>query len=187
MNGHCPIVAKNLLLSFMEKKPMLNKCWKNHLQTILNQKTNRIAVLGIGHELRGDDAVGIHIIRQLQRFSPPIDNRLLLEAGSAPENLTGQLRRFTPHTILLIDAVDMSQPSGMIQFIDLFGNIIESVSSTHTLSLRLFTTYIKTEFNCDVHLMGIQVEQTKLDTPLSTSVQSSAEFIVKALITFFHY
>ena len=166
---------------------MSNRCWKNHLQTILNQKTKRISVVGVGHELRGDDAVGIHIIHQLQGILPPTDTRLLLEAGSAPENLTGQLRRFAPHTVLLIDAVDMGQPSGMIQYIDLDGNIIESMSSTHTISLRLFATYIKTEFNCNVHLMGIQAEQTTFDTPLSPSVQSSADCIVIAFLTFFHF
>lgn len=158
------------------------RCWKNYLQTILNQKTKRIAVVGVGHELRGDDAAGIHIIHQLQSNLPPTDNLLLLEAGPAPENLTGQLRRFAPHTVLLIDAVDMGQPSGMIQYINLEDKIIESVSSTHSISLRLFATYIKAEFNCDVHLMGIQAEQTILDTPISASVQSSADHIIQSVL-----
>jgi len=149
---------------------------------ILNEKTKRIAVVGVGHELRGDDAAGIHVIHELQDNLLPTDTFLLIEAGSAPENLTGQLRRFAPHTVLLIDAVDMGQPSGMIQYVDLEDKIIESVSSTHALSLRLFATYIKTEFNCDVHLMGIQAEQMTLDTPLSASVQSSTDHIIQSFL-----
>lgn len=165
---------------------MSNTYWQNHLQVILNQKTKRISVVGIGHELRGDDAVSIYIIHQLQQFLPSTENRLLLVAGSAPENVTGQVRRFAPHTVLLIDAVDMGQPSGTIRCIDLESNIVESASSTHTLSLRLFTTYLQSEFQCEIHLMGIQAEQTILDASLSSAVQSSADCIVKTFLTFTH-
>jgi hypothetical protein len=41
---------------------MSTKCWKTSLSRLLNQSTSenkRIAIVGIGNEMRGDDAAGM--------------------------------------------------------------------------------------------------------------------------------
>lgn len=157
---------------------MSKKFWQAQLQAILNQKTKRLAIIGIGHELRGDDAVGVMIARQLQEQLQERDNLLILDAGVAPENITGQLRRFKPDIVLLIDAVDTGQDAGMIAMIDLDSKLVERVASTHTISLRLFADYLQTEFGCAVYLLGIQPMYTIFQQPLSSSVQSSIQNIV---------
>jgi hydrogenase maturation protease HycI len=139
--------------------------------------------VGIGHELRGDDAVGVTIVRRLQETCSGRDSLLLLDAGSAPENCTGTLRRFMPDTVLFIDAVDIKQPSDNIQMIDL-ENIYAVAASTHTLSLNLIADFLKQEIGCDVLLLGIQTLQNELDTPLSADVQTSVDAIVKSFVKF---
>lgn len=159
--------------------------WREHLKAILNRTNKRLAIVGVGHELRGDDAVGVTIVRRLQATLPKIDRLLLIEAGFAPENITGQLRRFEPDHVLLIDAMDMGQPAGQIQFIDIDHDIVHGISSTHTLSLALFTSYIRMDLGCDVHVLGVQVDRIALDTTLSAPVQASADDIVTACIAYF--
>jgi hydrogenase maturation protease len=88
---------------------MSSKCWQETLTAILTQPNKRLAIVGIGHELRGDDGVGVTIVRRLQETCSGSDSLLLLDAGSAPENCTGILRRFAPDVIVLLDAVEMQQ------------------------------------------------------------------------------
>src|SRR5437870_308197 len=74
----------------------------------------RVAVVGIGHELRGDDAAGSRVARALQPRSH--DLLLVIDAGPAPENCTGPLRRFAPDLVLLIDAAQINVPPGTIEW-----------------------------------------------------------------------
>jgi hydrogenase 3 maturation protease len=160
---------------------MSSKSWQETLQLVLSRKHKRQAIVGVGHELRGDDAVGVAVIRELQQHYPNSENILLVDAGAAPENITGVIRRFMPDTVLLIDAVDMKQAPGSIEWID-WHNIGEGAASTHTLSLHLFTDYMQSEFDCDVLLLGIQPAQTAFDSRLTASVQAS----VFAIVQVFH-
>lgn len=162
---------------------MSKKSWQGQLQAILNQKTKHLAIVGIGHELRGDDAVGVMIARQLQEQLQERDNLLILDAGVAPENITGQLRRFKPDIVLLIDAVDTGQDAGIIAMIDLDSKLVERVASTHTISLRLFADYLQTEFGCAVYLLGIQAMQISLNQALSSPVKISAQDIVQCFLS----
>jgi hydrogenase 3 maturation protease len=162
----------------MGMKKMSKVSWWEQLIAILNQKTKRLAIVGIGHELRGDDAVGVLIVRELQNQLRQSVHLLILDAGVAPENVTGQLRRFAPDFVLLIDAVDMGQDAGTIAIIDLNSKFVERITSTHTLSLRLFANYLQTACECTMQLLGIQPMYTTLQQPISSPVQSSIQSIV---------
>ena len=88
---------------------MLNNPWQERLKAELQnlnttERPARLAVLGIGHELCGDDAVGTRFAAMLRALLPNEPRLLAVEAGPAPENFTGSLRRFDPSLILMIDA-----------------------------------------------------------------------------------
>jgi hypothetical protein len=70
----------------------------------------RVAVVGVGHELCGDDAAGLVVAHALQTALAGDERLLVIEAGSVPENQTGRLRRFKPGIVLLIDAAQMGDP-----------------------------------------------------------------------------
>lgn len=162
---------------------MLGTCWKNALTTIELQKANRLVIVGIGNELRGDDAVGCLIIRQLQRDLQHSENRLLIHAGAAPENIVGRIRQFAPDTLLFIDAVDMKAVPTHTRLFDLSENFVEQAASTHTLSLKLIVDYLKSELNCRIFLLGIQPTSTAFDTAISSSVQANANDISEYLVS----
>ncbi len=79
---------------------MSKKSWLERLQKTLSRLRHRnssfrIAILGIGHEKCGDDAVGMIIVQAIQSLRFESDRVLEICAGVAPENFAG-----TPMTFL---------------------------------------------------------------------------------------
>jgi len=135
-----------------------------------------VAVIGVGQALRGDDAVGLAVVRRLI----PCESVLILEGGHAPENLTGTLRPFAPQVVLLIDAAHLGLESGAVRWLDV--QAIGGLSaSTHTLPLGLLALYLQETFGCAVGLIAIQMGQNVLDAPLSPSVAQVVESVASGL------
>jgi hydrogenase 3 maturation protease len=99
-------------------------------------------------------------------------NLLILEGGSAPENLTGKLRAFHPDLVLFIDAAHLEKPPGTIQLIPL-DDIDGMSASSHSLPLSMLAHYITSEFGSQVQVLGIQPAQNELDTELSPQVSDA--------------
>ncbi|MEA1977839.1 MAG: hydrogenase 3 maturation endopeptidase HyCI [Chloroflexota bacterium] len=140
----------------------MDRSWDNLLGEQLERlwKTThslRIAVMGIGHELQGDDAAGVLIARHLQSLLGLSEERLILCAGPAPENCTGALRRFEPDLVLMIDAAQMDEGPGTVQLISC-QDITGIGASTHTLPLHILVKYLTSELGCEITLLGIQPE-----------------------------
>ncbi len=137
----------------------------------------RVAVLGIGHELQGDDAAGVLIARHLQSLIRPTEERLIICAGPAPENCSGSLRRFEPDLVLMIDAAQMDEVPGTVQLISC-QDITGVGSSTHTLPLHILAKYLTSELGCAITLLGIQpafVEFGEISPLMQTVVPAIAQ------------
>jgi len=159
---------------------MLSMSWLKTLQSLTMKQNSRVAVLGIGNEYHGDDAAGLALIRCLQEHVSAHDDVLLIEAGTAPENITGTLRGFMPAVVLLIDAVQMAMPPGTIAYLD-WRSTAGYSASTHTLPLKLFCEYITSELGCEVLLLGIQVENLAESTLLSTPMEEAVCWLARLL------
>lgn len=143
---------------------------------------SRVAVVGIGHELRGDDAAGVALARALQ---PVAHERLLVvEGGHAPENHTGPLRRFSPDLVLLVDAAQMNEAPGTVRWLA-WEESVGLSASTHTLPPSMLAQYLVQEIGCEVVLVGIQPGQTGLERPLSPRVELAVTALAGALAEVF--
>jgi hydrogenase 3 maturation protease len=171
-------------------------CWQNSLSSRLANQPRRnggarIAILGVGNELRGDDAAGVLVARALSKTLAPdaratLVNRLpgqarglplqVIEAGAAPEAFTGVLRQFEPDLVLFIDAADMSELPGTIEVID-WQATLGLDTSTHTLPLHLVAQYLVAELGCAVSLIGIQPADTSFEAALSPAVRRAVDEI----------
>lgn len=168
---------------------MSNNSWSVTLrQRMLSlRKTKaqpRIAIVGIGHELCGDDAAGLMVVRKLQTQIDEQPNLLIIEGGSAPENHTNLLRRFAPNLVLLIDAAAMGEPPGSIRC-PAWETITGISASTHTLPLHLLSTYLRTELGCEVVLIGIQPQRLTLGQPMSPAVRKAVDKVSRSLYAIF--
>ena len=156
-----------------------------------------MALVGIGNQINGDDGAGVLILRILTEMrsmstlnqqlpeqpqpSPLAQgNCLLVEAGLAPENFTGTLRRFQPDLVVLIDAADMGLPAGEIACLD-WRDAGGWSASTHTLPLNMVSAYLVSEVGCQVMVLGIQPLQTGMEEPLSQPVERAVAEIVAGL------
>lgn len=138
----------------------------------------RLSLVGVGQELRGDDAAGLLVVRALMRRLPlqqdqwPASDHLtcqIFEAGAAPENATGLLRRFAPHLVILIDAAQLRAEPGTAQWLP-WQAAVGFSASTHTLPLNLVSQYLQQELGAQVALLGIQPAQLGLGQAVSPSV-----------------
>jgi hydrogenase 3 maturation protease len=172
----------------MEETKILPDTWKASLRLLLKQLTSklanlpRIAVLGVGNQFRSDDGAGVLIALALsnREFAKDTEHFLIIEAGHAPENTTGELRKFAPDLVLIIDAAEMGQQPGAIQWIP--EEAIDGMSaSTHSLPLSLLARYLRLDLNCTVTLLGIQPGSNEVDNGISPEVLRAIQEIVEEL------
>lgn len=145
-----------------------------------NREDVRLAFVGVGNELSGDDAAGLHVARGLQAAleaittsrggGPPASHVLVLEGGMAPENQTGVLRRFKPCLVILLDAADFGGSPGETRWLD-WRETGGLSASSHTLPLKVLAGYLVAGLGCEVALLGIQTGRTGLDVEMSERVR----------------
>jgi hydrogenase 3 maturation protease len=116
----------------------------------------KVLVLGIGSELKKDDAVGVLLARWLKERAFP--GLTVLEGGNAPENLSGEIKRLAPSHLLLVDAAEMKEEPGTVRFLGL-EELGGFSFSTHALPLHLFVSFLRVELpDLKVAVLGIQPE-----------------------------
>jgi hydrogenase maturation protease len=167
--------------------------------------TNRLAVIGIGADLREDDAVGNLLARELvseveahhhqesnadYRYSEDeyvkINGLLVLNATVAPEQYISIVKDFAPDTTLIIDAAAMGKHAnpGDIAFIA-ESELDTSTFSTHTISLRYFIEILNTlGLHAKFLIVGIQPERLGYGEELSPAVAETKVFLKSLLLRY---
>jgi hydrogenase 3 maturation protease len=140
----------------------------------------RVAIVGVGHELRGDDAAGLAVARALQRTLTGDQEVLVIDAGPVPESQIGPLRRFRPDVVLFVDAAQMGEAPGAIRWLSPHEALGLS-ASTHALPLGVLATFLTRELACDVALLGIQPADDTFAAPLSRWAVEAVKAIADAL------
>ncbi len=134
----------------------------------------RIAILGIGNDLRSDDGVGLYIVSRLEadRSFVMIEN-----VGSVPEAFARPIAEFGSERIILIDAADMGLPPGSVRLVTK-EHISGVALTTHALPLSFLMLYLEQETHGQTILIGIQPENIAFGEGLTTAVVNSAEKII---------
>jgi len=158
---------------------------KNELKKFLNNH-EKIAILGIGNELREDDNVGPYIIEELKKCFEKNDfdqnSVVFINAGSVPENFTGLIKKEKPSHLLIIDAVLMDCEPGAIKFVK--KEEIANVNvSTHSLSLNFLIRYLEKFLSLDLLFIGVQPLKMSLGNNLSEEVKKSADELISIILS----
>jgi len=104
------------------------------------RRARRIAVLGIGDELRREDRLGMLAAREVEALRLP-DVRVFL-AGVVPESFTGPIRRVRPDHVLLLDAAEFGARPGTARVLHP-AEVGGSRFSTHAIPLPVVIAYIE--------------------------------------------
>ncbi|MDD5382463.1 MAG: hydrogenase maturation peptidase HycI [Candidatus Margulisbacteria bacterium] len=141
---------------------------------------NKLAIIGVGSEIRNDDGVGIYVVNQLkEKIKAP--NVECLIGGTVPENLTGALKKIKPSHVLLIDAAGTGQQPGAITLIDP-ARIKSGGFSTHTLSLKELAAYLEQEIKTTVLVLGIEPKNINFGEELSPEARRGAEVAISLVL-----
>ena len=133
---------------------------------------DKIVFLAIGSELRGDDAAGIVIANELVKENLP-DNFKVMLGYTAPENLTGEIKKFAPSHLIICDAADSGLNPGEISIISP-DDIDGAAFSTHMMPMNIFINYISRDNPLKTLIIGIQPENLEFGTVMSESVKKMA-------------
>ncbi|MBK8980310.1 MAG: hydrogenase maturation protease [Planctomycetes bacterium] len=132
-------------------------------------------VLGVGNDLRGDDGFGPELARQLAARGGRA-----LDAGTAPESMTGPLRRAAPALLLIADAAELGAPPGTLRLLDP-AELAPGATGTHDPSLRLLLTFLAAELSFEVRLLAVQPAHRDLGAAMSAPVAAALAAAVDAL------
>jgi len=113
----------------------------------------KVVILGIGNDMKGDDAVGTVLAQKLSKMFPENDNITVFDGKTVPENFTGAIRRKHPSHIILVDAVAMP--------------------------LSFFIKYLKSTCPAELIIVGIQPKNISLVNEMSVEVENSVEILLK--------
>ena len=95
---------------------------------------NKILILGIGNVLMGDEGVGVHAIKELEKETFP-PNVTLLDGGTGGFHLLEYLQEYP--RIIMIDATMDGKPAGTISLIEpKFATDFPRSLSAHDIGLR---------------------------------------------------
>ena len=155
------------------------------LKTALENKikgAGKIAILGVGSELRGDDRAGLLAAGHLKCLNGNNDNPMVkvFFGGTAPENLTSEIKKFQPRHLIIIDAADTGREAGAVTIID-SEDIGGASFSTHSLPLKIIARYLREYVSGEIIILGIQPKTIAFGAALSKEVERSAEYVADTI------
>ena len=134
----------------------------------------KIVILGIGNEIKGDDGLGPIIAQKSLLLFDKNKNITVFDGGTVPENYTGLIRKENPTHIILVDAVDMKKKPGYIRVVRK-EEIAKYNISTHAMPVSFLIKYMETTVNAQIILIGIQPKSMGFAEPVSKEVEKSID------------
>ena len=157
------------------------------LATILREKlkgAEKIGILGVGSELRADDAVGLLVSKQIRKSMGKSRRVKIFLGYTAPENLTSQIKKFKPSHLIIVDALDMAKKPGAIAVIE--PTKTDSLSfSTHKFPIKLIIDYLFAAIACKTIIVGVQpfslIFSESVSEPVGKAVEKLSLLLIKAI------
>lgn len=143
----------------------------------------KILIMGVGSELRGDDIAGIIAAGKIEKNKEIKDNPKVkvIYGYTAPENFTGEIKKFNPSHMILIDCADMGKSFGDIEIIEK-EKILSTAFSTHSLPIKIMIDYMFESINAETIVIGIQPENIKFGEELSDTAKKAISKVSREII-----
>ena len=137
-----------------------------------------VVVIGMGNELRADDAVGLHVVRHLKPYT---HSRLkVFEGHMTPEVYIGPACASHPTHVLIIDAAELGKKPGTWQILSP-DDVEQGLFTTHTIPAVEVAAEIKRRCDACVVFLGIQPKSRDISLGLSKECQDAVEEIARVI------
>ena len=149
--------------------------WQSGLRRILTSasSTAKVALVGVGHPMRGDDFVGSFIVKGLMKRIRTNDV-VLFDAEDGIEWVTSKIAAFNLRHLILLDACQMNAEPGRVALISL-GETSYPFFTTHGIPLELLVSRLLP--SVEASILAIQPGQMGLNESLSPAVSATADSI----------
>lgn len=151
------------------------------LRTTLKKKlkgAKKTVVLGVGSELRGDDAAGL-LVAEALKGHPDLS---VLFGGTAPENFTGEIKKLQPTHLIIVDSAEMKKEPGFVKLIET-KEVGGYSFSTHSLPMNVMTDYLLKHFPCEIIIIGIQPQSLGFGEKPSEAVKTAVREVAGAILS----
>jgi hydrogenase 3 maturation protease len=154
--------------------------WRDDLRFAIAD-AQKVAVLGAGSILCGDDAAGMLVAQKLQELAGDNPRLLALEGSTAPENFTGVIRNFHPDLLILVDAAYIEGETGDMALLSLEQQLGMSFS-THMLPFGILLDFMCSEIDCRTVVIGIKPDQVEFATEPGVAVSNAASDLAAEIV-----
>ncbi len=141
-------------------------------------------LIGIGNILLGDDGIGVHTVREIERrylFDPEID---IIDGGTKGLDLLPFLEG--RGKVLIVDALDSGMPPGHISILrnKEIPTVLQAKLSVHHIGLGevLLALEMLDKLPEEITLVGIQPARITTGLDISYEVGSRMEDLIKSII-----
>jgi hydrogenase 3 maturation protease len=147
------------------------------LETFLKDAT-RVVVIGMGNELRGDDAVGLEIVRLLKTHQ---SQRLTVYEGHmTPEAFIAPACSLKPSHLLIVDAAELRQQPGTWRLLSR-DEIQTRLFTTHYLPATAVADELSSRCGTKVAFLGVQPKSREITFSRSPECMKAARDIAALL------
>jgi len=138
----------------------------------------RVVIIGMGNELRGDDAVGLEIVRLLKTHQT---TRLTVYEGHmTPEVFIAPACLLKPSHLLIIDAAELKQEPGTWRLLS-HDEIQTGLFTTHYLPATTVADELSQRCRTKVAFLGVQPKSREITFTRSTECMKAAKDIATLL------
>ncbi len=147
-----------------------------HLDEIVTDST---AIICVGNDICGDDALGAVVAKRLKDAEVPWD---VYDTRGVPESFLMKIISRKPDSVVVVDALHFGATVGTV---DLFepSQITGQGPSTHGPAPIAFLDMLQMMHPCRRWVLGVQPEKVDFGTEMCSQVADAAEMIVRAFLT----
>jgi hydrogenase 3 maturation protease len=133
-----------------------------------------VVIIGMGNELRADDAVGLYVVRLLKPFSH--ERLQVFEGHMTPEAFIGPACAAHPTHLLIVDAAELHTKPGVWQVLS-SDKVEQGLFTTHAIPAIEVAAEIQRRCGATVSFVGIQPKSRDISLVLSKECLHAAEEI----------
>ena len=142
---------------------------------------DKVILLGIGNNLRGDDGFGPEVASRISRLIPD----RAFDAGTVPEDFLGPIAKLRPALVIIADAASFGGRPGELRLLridQLCGNCL----GTHAPSLSLIEQFLKSECGSKTVVLAAQPKAMAFGAALSpqtaAAIEAAADLLISVLL-----
>jgi len=142
-----------------------------------------LGVLGVGSELRSDDVAGMLVSELVEMYLNRKSTKARVQVfhgATAPENLTGEIKKFKPSHLIIVDTAELKKKPGDVMMFDP-ASVSNFSFSTHKLPIKIMIDFIKQSIDCKVAIIGIQPKSIEFGQTPSMEVKKASENVAAAI------